>query len=265
MVESIRYVAAVVVGVVATGAVGITLGGTAFALFVLIIITLIVGKWRRFAPHNRQAAVVGLFAFVAADEEAYLLALPVTVLSGAASGVVASALIGPRIRFSDAASAVHEVADALTECLTELGRTLRSGEPLRGMADLRGRLADLADLVDRSRTEIDFNDENLKRSLDRYEADQDNETLPNFLADFGRPTEALARVSHAYGELHCRSGGPELDEALETALHQHRRLTDRLAEHAGEVRALADLGALLIDAERFIAEFQYALDHDERR
>lgn len=300
--ESLRYVAAVVVGVGVTGAIGITLGQTFWSLAVLVTITLVVGRWRRFGAHYRQAAVVGLFAFVAADEEAYLLALLITVLSGAAIGVAASALLAPRIRFSDAASAVQEVASTLAERLSELAGMLQSDQRLHDLAELRARLADLTDLVDRSRAEVDFNEQNRPLSLrqdepaemplltdhrraietlaraasnvdsivrvlsytDRYQDGHGAGIPPEFLTEYGHLVDDLAGISAAYGELHWQSAGQDLHDLLDNTTQRHEQVSGRLREHHADMRALADAGSLLVDAGRFIAEFQYALDRDDR-
>ncbi|WP_162448564.1 FUSC family protein [Phytoactinopolyspora mesophila] len=162
VLHAVRYVAAVVVGLVCAGAIGLTLGEHMLALAVLVSITLIIGQWPRLRGLGPQVAIVGIFTFAAGggDDPGYLLSLFTTVLCGALLGAATNLLLAPPIRFHDAAVAVEDVSSSAADLLDEIAGELRSDTPLDDVDAWREHAERLSDTVQRSRNEIDYSAEN---------------------------------------------------------------------------------------------------------
>lgn len=54
MMQSVRYVVAIVSGVVATGVIGSLLGPHLWSLAVIALLTLVIGRWRRLGSQGSQ-------------------------------------------------------------------------------------------------------------------------------------------------------------------------------------------------------------------
>lgn len=161
LLHAFRYLGAVVIGIAATGAVGMALGETFWTLALLVIVTVVIGEWRWLSEYGKQAAVVGLFAFAAGggDEEAYLSDLLLAVLCGALVGLTVNVLFAPPLRTQEATGAVRDASRAVSDLLREISESLRGDDPLAAASRWREDAAHASHLVDRAREEIEFGEE----------------------------------------------------------------------------------------------------------
>jgi hypothetical protein len=192
LLDAVRYVTAVVVGLTAAGGIVLTLGEHMLALAVLVSLTLIIGQWPRLREFGPQVAIVGVFAFAAGggDEPGYLVGLGVTVLCGAVVGAAINLVLAPPIRFNDAAAAVGDVSSAAADLLDEIAGKLRSDKPLHDVDAWRERAERLSYTVQRARNEIDFSAENARLNPRRLAHRQ----RPVF-TDYQDATDTLGRVA----------------------------------------------------------------------
>ncbi len=161
LLHAFRYLGAVVIGIAATGAVGMALGETFWTLTLLVIVTVVIGEWRWLSEYGKQAAVVGLFAFAAGggDQETYLTDLLLTVLCGAQVGLAVNVLFAPPLRTLEATGAVRDASRAVSDLLREISESLRGDDHLAAASRWREDAAHASHLVDRARQEIEFGEE----------------------------------------------------------------------------------------------------------
>lgn len=292
--HAIRYLAAVIVGVVAAGIIGATLGQTFWTLAFLIVVTVLVGQWRGFAGYGLQIAIVGLFAFAVGggDEPGFLLDLMLTVLVGALTGLGVNLVLAPQVRFHDAAEAVADVSTAVENLLIDIAERLRGDDPLEHADSWRTRSRDLAGLVDRVHSDLDLGEEAVRFNPRRFAmrpppfassratiirisavvdhtesiarallyanrsdgAGLDEGFLARFLPSFGNLLEPVAHAVAAFG--HRAAGqGDGLDEYVNNAYRHHRELVRFVSTSQPEDSLmLADCGSMLLETERLLSE-----------
>ncbi|WP_461016983.1 FUSC family protein [Streptomyces daliensis] len=296
LLQSVRYVIAVVLGVLAAGAVGPTLGENAAAFAVMLGLTLAVGRWNRLGSQGIQVSVAGVFAYnaLSGTHEQMLWQIILMALLGAGVGIAVTLLLLPPLRYRAATQGVHEISHTVATLLNDIARGLGEGLPERDVvADWLHRARRLDASVDSARYAVESGAEsvvyNPRRLLPRN-------TLPTSFAGYRTFVEALARASEqirsiCYGLLRIiddESGPTPGDDFLcpyadllgtlsravgQIGAHedgQHRRnpfdqaLEDGRARHreltaaAEGTAAWASHGVLLTDADRLIEEFAHA-------
>lgn len=297
MLHSLRYLAAVVIGVGATGAIGITLGQTFWSLALLVTVTVLIGRWHRFRGYGAQIPIMGLFAFAArgGDEPGYLMDLLLTVGSGALIGLVVNLLLAPPMRFRSTGQAVEDVSTAVRNLLLDMAEALRGGDPLSEVDAWSQRSSELLALVDRVHSDVDFSQEaarmnprrlatgtpplatfrtvlttlsatvdhldSITRALNYVESasggnGDDSAVLDSFLPAYGGLLEQIARAVELFGQVPF-GHGVGLSDILQDGRDRHGDLSRRLREvEPSDSRMLADLGTMLVEAERTLNELE---------
>ncbi|MFW6091018.1 MAG: FUSC family protein [Actinomycetota bacterium] len=297
--HALRYLAAVVIGVAATGAIGMAWGQTFWSLALLVFVTVLIGQWRRFRGFGAQIPIVGLFAFAArgGDEPDYLMDLLLTVGSGALIGLAVNLLLAPSLRFSSTAQGIEDVSTAVRDLLLDMAGELRGGDPLDDVDSWSQRSGELLELVDRVHEDVDFSQEAarmnprrlavgmpplatyrtvlttmtatvdhvdsivraltyVERAINEDYDDEGTVVLDEFLPGYAVLLERIARVVELSGEVPFGRGAG-LSDALREGYDQHGELAQRLWDVApSDSRVLADLGTMLVEAERMLNELE---------
>ncbi|MCA1186321.1 MULTISPECIES: aromatic acid exporter family protein [unclassified Saccharopolyspora] len=161
--HSVRYLAAMVAGIVLAGVV-ITLGGAGIAVFALVVaLALLIGQWRRLGSQGWQVAVAVMFAyqyFVQSEDQqaswAQLGALCGLVLLGSVVGVGTNLLLVPPLRYRSAEHGVRALSRSVANCLDEFAEAVDDGLPSRDRAqELWSRAQDLQGLAASARHGLD--------------------------------------------------------------------------------------------------------------
>ena len=129
VLQSGRYVAAVFVGALLAGLVGLTTGAQLWTFALLLLVALAAGQARFFGTQGTQVPVVAAFALAGGTAEnpedlGYLLLM---VCVGAVCALVTNTVFAPAIRFRDAENAVLDLADGLRSLTGEMAEGLREG------------------------------------------------------------------------------------------------------------------------------------------
>ncbi|NYH52989.1 hypothetical protein HNR06_002578 [Nocardiopsis arvandica] len=129
VLQSGRYVAAVLLGALIAGAGGIPIGRSIWLFALVVLVALLVGQLSVFGEQGKQIAVVAAFALAGgtAGSLANLGALLLMVLVGTATAVVTNAVFAPAIRFRDAKNAVLDFAEALGDLSRQMADGFREG------------------------------------------------------------------------------------------------------------------------------------------
>ena len=144
VLQALRYVGAVVLGVGLQGLVG-ALAGPSLVTFVLVAsAALAIGRWRPLGSQGSQVATAALFAFstyVAAttDSERWsgIGEIIVLVFIGCGTGLLVN-LMFPPMRYRSAEHGIHTLARSLYELLGDIYPALREGK-LEGESTRRWR------------------------------------------------------------------------------------------------------------------------------
>lgn len=298
--HALRYLAAVVIGVAATGAIGMTWGQTFWSLALLVFVTVLIGQWRRFRGFGAQIPIVGLFAFAAraGDEPGYLMDLLLTVGSGALIGLAVNLLLAPSLRFRSTAQGIEDVSTAVRDLLLDVAEALRDDDPLDEVDAWRQRSNELLKLVDRVHSDVDYSQEasrmnprrlaagmpplatyrtvlttlaatvahvdSIVRALgyiagasgDVGEATDAAAVFDEFLPGYADLLEHLAKAVALSGEVPFGRGAG-LGDLLREGRDGHGELAQRLHDVGpSDARVLADLGTMLVEAERMLNELE---------
>ncbi|AYY11852.1 hypothetical protein EF847_03080 [Actinobacteria bacterium YIM 96077] len=296
VLHAVRYVGAVVVGLVCAGAIGQTLGHGLGALALLVFLTLVIGQWPRLGDFGSQVAIVGVFTFGVGggDDPNYLASLLVTVLCGAMMGAAVNVVLAPPIRFNDAAGAVDDLARSIGDLLNDIAAGLRSDNPFGHLDHWRDHADRLSNTVERARSELSFGEENVRlnprrlgkgrhlfvdyrravealgrttgnlqsmiRALDyadRYdEPEIDHDLLADFLPRYADLLEKVADVAYAFGQRRSEDQPPSLD--LAAAMESAQRLHDQLTRYVHQLQPRDS--RTLTDCGALLVETERALE-----
>ncbi|MET9667945.1 FUSC family protein [Streptomyces sp. NPDC006475] len=135
LMQSLRYVGAVVSGVAVQAALAFLVGPDLVTFVVVALIALIVGRWPRLGSQGTQVSTAAFFAFstcTAATANAEKLArlgeIILLVLIGCAVGVVVNLVVMPPLRHRSAEHAIHGLAQSLDALFGDMYPALRSGQ-----------------------------------------------------------------------------------------------------------------------------------------
>ncbi|WP_028648670.1 aromatic acid exporter family protein [Nocardiopsis sp. CNT312] len=130
VLQSGRYVAAVVLGALLAGAIGLTVGAQLWVFPLILLAALSVGYVPWFGEQGQQIPVVTAFALAGgtASSAAMLGELLAMVCVGSACALAVNLLLAPAIRFRDAEMAVLDFSDGLRDLNRDMARGCREGE-----------------------------------------------------------------------------------------------------------------------------------------
>lgn len=133
--ETLRYIAAVVVGVAVQAAIGFTAGPELFAFAVVAVIALSLGQWTALGEQRSQVATAAFFAFSTytaaatnADRAHQLGQIVLLVLIGCGVGLVVNLCIAPPLRYRSAEQGLHALAAEMASLLDDMADGLCSGD-----------------------------------------------------------------------------------------------------------------------------------------
>ncbi|MFC9502940.1 aromatic acid exporter family protein [Streptomyces sp. NPDC057002] len=136
LVQALRYVGAVAVGVGLQGVLGLLAGPHLLTFALMTLAALAIGRWRPLGSQGSQVATAAFFAFstyVAATSDAQrwsqLGQIIVLVLIGCGIGVVVNTLVLPPLRYRSAEYGVHTLAHSLCDLIGDMYPALREGKP----------------------------------------------------------------------------------------------------------------------------------------
>lgn len=293
ILQSLRYVGAVVLGVAAAGFAEVVLGRDVAAFAVMIAVGLLVGRWHRLGPMGLQVPIAGVFAYTAlsGSQPVALWSIVSMVLLGAATGLVVNLLLLPPMRYGTAAQGLRELATAVHTLLRDVSDGLREGTPDADTArDWARRARFMDDTVSRAHhavehgaESISFNPrrlltrhapagftgyrtmtESLRHAVDQlrsittglcYAVDGEDEHVLGeaFLRPYG---ELLSLVAAA--AWYCGSTDEEARANLSEALHSGHERYDELVRDTDTDHVWPAMGALMADAARLMEEFDRA-------
>ncbi|RAJ62386.1 aromatic acid exporter family member 1 [Streptomyces sp. Amel2xB2] len=134
LLQALRYVAAVAVGVSLQGLFGALAGPTMVSFVLVALGAMTIGRWRRLGQQGPQVATAAFFAFstyaMAASESQGLRELGqilVLVLIGCGVGIVINVLVLPPLRYRSAEFGIHTLGHSLADLAAEAGERLCDG------------------------------------------------------------------------------------------------------------------------------------------
>ncbi|MYT68193.1 hypothetical protein GTY60_00615 [Streptomyces sp. SID8367] len=133
--QTLRYVAAVVVGVAVQAAIGFTAGPDLFAFVLVAVIALGLGRWQVLGEQRSQVPTAAFFAFSTysaastnSDRVTQLSQIVLLVLIGCGIGMVVNLCIVPPLRYRSAEQGLHALAGEMESLLDDMADGLCSGD-----------------------------------------------------------------------------------------------------------------------------------------
>lgn len=173
--KAFRYTAAMLAGIGLAGA-GVWLWGVAVWLFpVMLIVALVIGRWRRLGSQGINVAVAAIFAYGAfaqpsgnASAGSPLPSIAGMVLLGAAVALVVTLVIAPPLRYRSARYAVESVSGSMVELLSDMADELVDGDvSIEAARDWRWRADALPNKAAQARHTLDHAVRTTKLNLRR--------------------------------------------------------------------------------------------------
>ncbi|MFG2591211.1 aromatic acid exporter family protein [Streptomyces sp. NPDC048438] len=147
VVQSLRYVGAVVAGVLVQAALGYLADPDLVTFVLMALIALAIGRWTVLGVQGPQVATAAFFAFStytssSGDAQRFfrLGEIVVLVLIGCAIGTAVNILVAPPLRYRSAEYSIRNLARTLHDLLTDICPVLADQQAKR-----LGRLADKAE------------------------------------------------------------------------------------------------------------------------
>ncbi|MBB6438924.1 FUSC family protein [Streptomyces candidus] len=154
LVQSLRYVGAVVVGVAVQAALGLSAGPTLATFALVAVITLAVGRWAPLGSQGTQVSTAAFFAFSTYVSTStndtrleQLQQIVLLVLVGCAIGAAVHILVVPPMRYRNAEYGIRSLAHTLRDLLGDMAPVLREGAPDEDSTAQWRRRADRTDTL----------------------------------------------------------------------------------------------------------------------
>ncbi|WP_420036384.1 FUSC family protein [Streptomyces sp. cg28] len=140
--QTLRHIAAVIVGVGVQAVIGFTAGPDLFAFALVGVVALSLGQWHRLGEQGPQVATAAFFAFSTyaaaatdSDRAAQLGQIILLVLIGCGIGLVVNLCIVPPLRYRSAEQGLHALAREMESLLDDMADGLCSGDVDADRAD----------------------------------------------------------------------------------------------------------------------------------
>ncbi|MEE1927998.1 aromatic acid exporter family protein [Streptomyces sp. TRM 70351] len=207
--QSLRYVAAVTVGVAVQGALGFLAGPDLLTFALVAVVALAIGRWRALGTQGTQVATAAFFAFstyvAAVGTEQRLRELGqivVLVLIGCGVGVLVNLLVLPPMRYRSAEHGVRTLAQNIDALLGDMAPALYEGALDRERTGhWRGRAQRLQSLVNQARSAVAVAEEsvyyNPRRLLPGHGGHTTFEGYEAVVDALGRTARQLGSVSRS--------------------------------------------------------------------
>ncbi|OEU86938.1 hypothetical protein DB35_25470 [Streptomyces abyssalis] len=135
VLQALRYVVAVTVGVSLQGFFGAVAGPNLVSFVLVALVAVTIGRWGRLGEQGPQVATAAFFAFstyaAAASQSQGLKELGqivLLVLIGCGVGVVVNVLVLPPMRYRSAEHGIHALGRSLSDLASDICAALREGE-----------------------------------------------------------------------------------------------------------------------------------------
>ncbi|MEE2039709.1 aromatic acid exporter family protein [Nocardiopsis sp. CT-R113] len=270
VLQSGRYVAAVVAGALIAGVGGLTVGPELWIFAVLVLLALVLGQAAVFGSQGSQIPVVAAFALAGgtAASPGDLGSLLAMVMVGAGAAVVTNLVLAPAVRFRDAENAVLDFADGLRQISREMADGLREGND--GLADLEhwARVTDgFDDTARNARSSVAKQEErarlNPRRVLGGRGPQGSPETYRAWISALGRASWHLQSVVRtlrystgsrsrypAPDDAFLRGFAPLMDSAADAFQAVHDAEEPERSSVSADLRACLDAGASGVERAR---------------
>ncbi|WP_369215778.1 FUSC family protein [Streptomyces flavofungini] len=135
LLQSLRYVAAVAVGVLMVSGLGFLIGSDLLAFVLVAVAGLTIGRWPRLGSQGSQVATGAFFAFSTyalapsdSEKAAQLGQIVLLVLIGCGIGVIVNLTVAPPIRYRSAEYGLRSLSAALGDLVGDIYPVLRDNE-----------------------------------------------------------------------------------------------------------------------------------------
>lgn len=162
MSQSVRFTIAVVAGVILVALAAPLLGQSIATLAVILLIALIIGRWRRLGQQGAQVAVASVFAYAAFIETSggssftQLLSIAGLVVLGCAIGVLVNLVVFPPMRYRSAEYSISALAHSVADFVAAMGEALPQGAPTTDQTeDWQHRSGQLPNMVSQTRESVE--------------------------------------------------------------------------------------------------------------
>ncbi|MGW3800677.1 aromatic acid exporter family protein [Streptomyces clavifer] len=160
VVQSLRYVGAVVAGVLVQAALGFLAGPDLLTFVLVALIALTIGRWPLLGVQGPQVATAAFFAFStytssSGDSERFsqLGEIVLLVLIGCAIGTAVNVLVAPPLRYRSAEYSIRSLAHTLHGLLADMYPVLAEGVPDQdSTGQWRARAARTGGMIEQART-----------------------------------------------------------------------------------------------------------------
>ncbi|MEU0300814.1 aromatic acid exporter family protein [Streptomyces sp. NPDC006175] len=162
VLQSLRYVGAVIAGVLVQGALGFLAGPDLLTFVLVALIALAIGRWHVLGVQGPQVATAAFFAFStytssSTDAQRFhrLGEIVVLVLIGCAIGTVVNVLVAPPLRYRSAEYGIRNLAHSLHSLLADMHPVLAEGVPdLDTTGEWRARAERTEDVIGQARSRL---------------------------------------------------------------------------------------------------------------
>ncbi|MFJ9472361.1 aromatic acid exporter family protein [Streptomyces caniferus] len=134
LLQSLRYVGAVVSGVAVQAALGFLVGPDLLTFVLVALVALVIGRWPALGSQGSQVVTAAFFAFstyISAtsnlDKITQLGQIILLVLIGCGVGVVVNVAVVPPLRYRSAEHGIRTLAHALCDLVGDMYPALREG------------------------------------------------------------------------------------------------------------------------------------------
>ncbi|MFF9688930.1 aromatic acid exporter family protein [Streptomyces sp. NPDC014623] len=170
VVQSLRYVGAVVAGVLVQAALGFLAGPDLLTFVLVAVIALAIGRWRVLGAQGPQVATAAFFAFStyitsSGDSQRVfrLGEIVVLVLLGCAVGTAVNVLVVPPLRYRSAEYGIRSLARTLHDLLCDMYPVLAGGVPDQDTTEgWRARAARTGEMIGQARSGLEESKESLQ-------------------------------------------------------------------------------------------------------
>ncbi|MFI2783642.1 aromatic acid exporter family protein [Streptomyces sp. ALB3] len=255
IVQSLRYVGAVVAGVLVQAALGFLAGPDLLTFVLVALIALTLGRWPVLGAQGPQVATAAFFAFSTytsssgdAQRVFRLGEIVLLVLVGCAIGTAVNVLVAPPLRYRSAEYGIRSLAHTLHDLLADMYPQLAEGVPDQDTTGgWRARAQRTEGTINQARSGLETAKESLqlnpRRLLRRYRA------LPGFQG-YESVLGALERTLYQVAALvRGLDRSREDDEAVRPFLRRYAAFLESAAAVA-EVLTTLDETTLLPQAKR---------------
>lgn len=196
--KALHYTAAVLVGIGLVGVVVQPWGPQLWILPLILLATLLIGRWRRLGSQGFNVTVAAIFAYgvfaMPQSGKSPVVLIPDLagmVLLGAVVGVATNLIIAPPLRYRSAADAVDAQCGSVMRLLGDVSDGLDAGGfDLDDARDWRRRADDLPRLAAQTRDTVDYAHQTSKLNPRRLLV-RDRSTF----AGYRVTTQAVERIS----------------------------------------------------------------------